>query len=91
MAIYYHTQSQVGGGYVVWSQADSLTAAGKTLAKQNRTWPDKSTDGQIITIGKRPRGCHNIRPFKYYRLDGDKLRKVDNWTASIERGNFFNF
>ncbi len=78
MTIYYHTPSQVGGDYVIWSLAKSLTDAGKTLAKQNEAFPQKSSEGEVITIGKRPRGCHNIRPFKYYRLDGNKLRKVEN-------------
>ena len=79
--IYYHTKAQADGVYVIWSHANSLTEAGKALAKQNRAWPDKSTDGQIITIGRRPKGSHNIRPFKYYRLDGDKLRQVHNIAA----------
>ena len=78
MTIYYHTPSQANGDYVIWSHAKSLTDAGKTLAKQNEAFPHKSSDGEVITIGKRPRGCHNIRPFKYYRLDGNKLRKVEN-------------
>ena len=78
MTIYYHTPSQANGTYVIWSHAKSLTDAGKKLARQNAAFPDSSSDGKVITIGKLPRGCHNIRPFKYYRLDGDKLRKVEN-------------
>lgn len=81
MTIYYHTPSQANGGFVIWSHAKSLTDAGKTLAKQNAAFPGSSSEGEVITIGKRPRGCHNIRPFKYYRLDGDKLRKVPNFLA----------
>ena len=78
MTIYYHTPSQANGTYVIWSHAKSLTEAGKKLARQNAAFPDSSSDGKVITIGKRPRGCQPIRPFKYYRLDGDKLRKVEN-------------
>ncbi len=72
--IYYHTLDQVGGSMVIWSQAKTLRDAGQRLARNNQVWPDKSTDGQLITVGKRQRGSRDIIPTRLYRLDGDKLR-----------------
>lgn len=72
--IYYHTLAQVGGGMVIWSQAKTLREAGQRLAKNNKTWPRSSCDGQTITVGKRQRGSRDIIPTRLYRLDGDKLR-----------------
>ena len=86
--IYYHTQAGATGKFVIWSHASSLTEAGKTLAKHNRIWPDSSSDGQVITIGKKQRGRVGIRPIKEYRLFGDKLVKIadyfltDGWIRS---------
>ena len=77
--IYYHTQRASGGGLVVWSVGDSLTKIGKTLAKHNQIWPDSSSEGQVITIGKKQRGRHGIRPIKEYRLHGDKLTKISDF------------
>ena len=74
--IYYHTQRASNNGLVVWSVGDSLTKIGKTLAKHNQIWPDSSSEGQVITIGKKQRGRHGIRPIKEYRLHGDKLIKI---------------
>ena len=74
--IYYHTPISANAKQVVWSVGDSLTEIGKTLAKHNRIWPDKSSDGQVITIGKKQRGHTGIRPIKEYRLFGDKLVKI---------------
>lgn len=76
--IWYHTDRQNNGHTIIWSQATSLTAAGKALARQNEIWPDKSSDGQIITVGKRMRGepmssPFHIVPTKTYRLQGSKL------------------
>ena len=51
-----------------------LTAAGQELARINAVWPDKSTDGQIITVGKRQ--GRDIYPVRQYRLDGDKQPRV---------------
>ena len=50
--IYYHTPRQSNGYTVIWSVGKSLAEIGKTLAKHNEIWPDKSSDGQVITIGK---------------------------------------
>ena len=72
--IYYHTPRQSNGYTVIWSNASSLRAAGKALARQNEIWPDKSTEGQIITVGKKQRGHQNITPVATYILEGDKLR-----------------
>jgi len=86
--IYYHTQAGATGEFVIWSHASSLTEAGKTLAKHNRIWPDSSSEGQVITIGKKQRGRTGIRPIKEYRLFGDKLIKIadyfltDGWIRS---------
>ena len=77
--IYYHTPRASGGGLVVWSNANSLTEIGKTLAKQNKTWPDSSSEGQVITIGKKQLGRVGIRPIKEYRLFGDKLVKISDF------------
>lgn len=71
--IYYHTQNQSNGRWVIWSNAKSLREAGKTLARHNEIWPDKSTDGELITVGKRQRGSKDIVPTALYRLTGDKL------------------
>lgn len=71
--IYYHTAQQSNGHTVIWSHATSLSAAGKTLARQNEIWPDSSTDGQIITVGKKSRGRTGIFPTHEYTLRGDKL------------------
>lgn len=76
--IWYHTARQNNGHTIIWSQATSLAAAGKALARQNEVWPDQSTDGQIITVGKRTRGepmssPFHIVPTKTYRLQGSKL------------------
>ena len=93
--IYYHTQAGATGKFVIWSHASSLTEAGKTLAKQNRIWPDSSSDGQVITIGKKQRGRTGIRPIKEYRLFGDKLVKIadsiyNRRMAQIMRTSFFD-
>ena len=72
--VYYHTAAQSGPTMTIWSQATSLKAAGKTLARHNEIWPEKSTDGQIITVGKKQRGDQHIRPVADYVLEGDKLR-----------------
>lgn len=72
--IYYHTPNQTGNGRTIWSAAKSLTAAGQELARINAVWPDKSSDGQIITVGKKQRGDQHIKPVADYVLDGDKLR-----------------
>lgn len=72
--IYYHTPNQTGNGITIWSAAKSLTAAGQELARINAVWPDKSTDGQTITVGKRH--GRDIYPVKQYRLDGNKLVRV---------------
>jgi len=77
--IYYHTPISANAKQVVWSNAKSLTEAGKTLAKHNRIWPDSSSDGQVITIGKKQRGRTGIRPIKEYRLFGDKLVKISDY------------
>ena len=74
--IYYHTPRQSNGHTVIWSVGNSLTEIGKTLAKHNKIWPDKSSDGQVITVGKKYRGHLGIRPIKEYRLFGDKLIKI---------------
>jgi len=86
--IYYHTPRQSNGHTVIWSNAKSLAEIGKTLAKHNRIWPDKSSDGQVITIGKKYRDQRGIVPIKEYRLFGDKLVKIadffltDGWIRS---------
>ena len=84
--IYYHTQRASDNaaytymkGLVIWSHASSLTEIGKTLAKHNRIWPDSSSEGQVITIGKKQRGRTGIRPIKEYRLFGDKLVKISDF------------
>ena len=74
--IYYHTEDTAGRYQIVWSTAKSLTEIGKTLAKHNRIWPDSSSEGQVITIGKKQRGRVGIRPIKEYRLFDDKLVKT---------------
>lgn len=73
--IYYHTPDQSNGHWVIWSNAKTLREAGKTLARHNEIWPDKSTDGTLITVGKRQRGSKDIVPTALYRLTGDKLVK----------------
>lgn len=75
--IYYHTPRQSNGYTVIWSCAKSLTEIGKTLAKHNEIWPDKSSNGQIITIGKKQRGVTGIVPIKEYRLFDDRLVKME--------------
>ena len=82
--IYYHTQAAATGKFVIWSHAGSLTEAGKTLAKHNRIWPDSSSEGQVITIGKKQRGRTGIRPIKEYRLFGDKLVKIADFYSYVE-------
>ena len=77
--IYYHTPRQSNGHMVIWSNAKSLAEIGKTLAKHNEIWPDKSTDGQVITIGKKYRDQPGIVPIKEYRLFGDKLIRIRNY------------
>ena len=71
--VYYHAPKSSNGRFVIWSHAKSLTEAGKTLAKQNKIWPDSSSDGKIITVGRKKRGCSSIIPTARYRLNGDKL------------------
>ena len=66
----------------------SLTEAGKTLAKHNRIWPDSSSDGQVITIGKKQRGRVGIRPIKEYRLFGDKLVKIYDLYSYVENSEW---
>ena len=75
--IYYHTQN-FASKIVVWSQAKTLRDAGQRLARNNQVWPDKSTDGQLVTVGKRQRGSRDIIPTRLYRLDGDKLKLETN-------------
>ena len=86
--IYYHTQAAATGKFVVWSNANSLTEIGKTLAKHNRIWPDSSSDGQVITIGKKQRGRTGIRPIKEYRLSGDKLVKIADFYSYVEESGW---
>ena len=73
--IYYHTQNQSNGRWVIWSNAKTLREAGKTLARHNEIWPDKTSEGKLITVGKRKRGSKDIVPTALYRLTGDKLVK----------------
>jgi hypothetical protein len=90
--IYYHTQAAATGRFVIWSTAKSLTEAGKTLAKHNKIWPDSSSDGKLITIGKKKRGCSSIIPTAEYRLNGDKLVPETKLVAFMDDGTFsFNF
>jgi hypothetical protein len=77
--IYCHTQAETSRKFTVWSHASSLAEAGKTLAKHNKIWPDSSTEGQVITVGKKQRGRTGIRPIKEYRLFGDKLVKISDY------------
>ena len=86
--IYYHTQAGATGKFVIWSHASSLTEAGKTLAKHNRIWPDSSSEGQVITIGKKQRGRTGIRPIKEYRLFGDKLVKIYDLYSYVENSEW---
>jgi len=86
--IYYHTPISANAKQVVWSNAKSLTEAGKTLAKHNRIWPDSSSDGQVITIGKKQRGRTGIRPIKEYRLFGDKLVKIYDLYSYVEKSEW---
>ena len=86
--IYYHTQAGATGEFVIWSHASSLTEAGKTLAKHNKIWPDSSSDGQVITIGKKQRGRTGIRPIKEYRLFGDKLVKIYDLYSYVEKSEW---
>jgi len=76
--VYYHTPSQTGCGITIWSAEKSLKAAGQELARINAVWPEKSSEGRIITVGKRTRGepvssPFHIVPTKTYRLQGNKL------------------
>ena len=80
--IYYHTPILGCPSLVVWSVGNSLTEIGKTLAKHNKIWPDSSSEGQVITIGKKQRGRHGVRPIKEYRLHGDKLTKISELRPS---------
>ncbi len=80
--IYYHTPILGCPSLVVWSVGNSLTEIGKTLAKHNQIWPDSSSEGQVITIGKKQRGRHGVRPIKEYRLHGDKLTKISELRPS---------
>ena len=65
--IYYHTKPvQRSLGYLV--HAKSLREAGKTLARHNEIWPDKTSEGKLITVGKRKRGSKDIVPTALYRL-----------------------
>ena len=90
--IYYHTPKSSNGKVVIWSVAKSLTEAGKTLAKHNKIWPDASSDGKIITVGKKKRGCSSIVPTAEYRLNGDKLVLENKLVAFMDDGSFhFNF
>ena len=90
--IYYHTQAAATGRFVIWSTAKSLTEAGKTLAKHNKIWPDSSSDGKLITVGKKKRGCSSIVPTAEYRLNGDKLVLENKLVAFMDDGSFhFNF
>lgn len=73
--IYYHTPNQSNGRWVIWSNAKSLREAGKTLARHNEIWPDKTSEGKLITVGKRQRGSKDIVPTALYRLTGEKLVK----------------
>ena len=53
--IYYHTQN-FASKIVVWSpKPKTLRDAAKRLARNNQVWPDKSTDGQLVTVSKRQR------------------------------------
>ncbi len=71
--IYYTTTNQTNASMIIWGRAKSLTELGKKLAKHNAIWPDKSTEGKTITVGKRIDG--HIKPVKLYCLTGDKLTK----------------
>ena len=75
--IYYHTQD-FASRIVIWSRAKTLRDAGAALARNNRIWPEKSTDGKMVTVGKKQRGRDGIMPTKLYRLEGDRLRFVFN-------------
>ena len=72
--IYYHTEAQSGSALTIWSVAKSLGEAGKKLARNNETWPDKSSEGKTITVGKKKRGERGITPTARYVLQGDKLK-----------------
>ena len=73
--IYYHKNSQATGTFKLWGVAKTLAEIGATLAMQNETWPDKSCDGELITIGKKTRRTGGeIIPVKVYRLQGNKLK-----------------
>lgn len=84
--IYYHTQNQSNGRWVIWSNAKTLREAGKTLARHNEIWPDKSTDGTLITVGKRQRGSKDIVPTALYRLTGDKLVRESKLVMAFDGG-----
>ena len=73
--IYYHKNSQATGTFRLWGVAKTLAEIGATLAMQNETWPDKSCDGELITIGKKTRRTGDtVIPVKMYRLQGNKLK-----------------
>ena len=87
--IYYHTQAAATGRFVIWSHAQSLTEAGKTLAKHNKIWPDSSSEGKLITVGKKKRGSGlSIIPTAQYRLNGDKLVLETKLVAFMDDGTF---
>ena len=86
--IYYHTADTANRYQIVWSIGNSLTEIGKTLAKHNKIWPDSSSEGQVITIGKKQRGRVGIRPIKEYRLFGDKLVKIADFYSYVENSEW---
>ncbi len=75
--IWYHTPDQTNGHMTIWSCASSLKDAGAKLAKQNQAFPDKSCDGKIITVGKRPARGEEFHSIKLYRLENNKLKRID--------------
>ena len=71
--IYYHTEAQAGSQFTIWSVAKSLRDAGRALARQGDIWPDKSSEGKTITVGKKKRGEREVIPTARYVLRGAKL------------------
>jgi hypothetical protein len=74
--IWYHTPSQANSYVIIWSCASSLKEAGEKLAKLNKAFPDKSCDGQVITVGKSRAREKEFHSIKFYRLDHDKLKLI---------------
>lgn len=76
MAKVYYMLAGGQSEYAIWSIAKTLTEAGAALAKQNRVWPSRSSDGKLFIVGKKPRGERSVIPTGRYRLEGDKLKKI---------------